>query len=160
MAQVASAQQFPFVWEGTDIKTRQSVFFLARSFDGGSSFEKARKIATVHDVGVPDPVSGRIVFDGYAGTRTDSFPSLSIANGAPTGAGATNTLVLTWPDGALNQEQALVQTSTNRGDMITHGPKSLMRGVLDMVCGDEAYGGPVVADPVAAARAAFAKIDQ
>jgi len=103
------------VWEGTDINTRQSVFFLARSFDGGNTFEKARPIATVHDVGVPDPVSGRIVFDGFAGTRTDSFPSLSIANGAPTGADATNTIVLTWPNGALNNEQALVQTSADRG---------------------------------------------
>src|SRR6266567_2191379 len=95
--------------------TAQTVFFLARSFDGGDNFEKPRAIATVHDVGVPDPVSGRIVFDGFAGTRTDSFPSLGIANGAPTGAGATNTIVLTWPDGALNHEQALVQTSVNRG---------------------------------------------
>jgi hypothetical protein len=103
------------VWEGTDIKTGQSVFFLARSFDGGNNFDKARAIAAVHDVGVPDPVSGRIVFDGFAGTRTDSFPSLSIANGAPTGAGATNTIVLTWPDGGLNHEQALVQTSADRG---------------------------------------------
>jgi hypothetical protein len=103
------------VWEGTDIKTGQSVFFLARSFDGGNNFEKAREIATVHDVGVLDPVSGRIVFDGFAGTRTDSFPSLSIANGAPTGADATNTIVLTWPDGALNHEQALVQTSADHG---------------------------------------------
>ena len=69
------------------------------------------------DVGIPDPVSGRIVFDGYAGTRTDSFPSLSIANGAPTGSGATDTLVLTWPDArnGLNAEEALVQVSTSRG---------------------------------------------
>jgi len=103
------------VWEGTDIKTRHSVFFLARSFDGGVNFEKPRVIATVHDVGVFDPVSGRIVFDGFAGTRTDSFPSLGIANGAPTGADATNTIVLTWPDGALNHEQALVQTSVDHG---------------------------------------------
>jgi len=103
------------VWEGTDTKTGQSVFFLARSFDGGNNFDKARAIAAVHDVGVPDPVSGRIVFDGFAGTRTDSFPSLSIANGAPTGTGATNTIVLTWPNGALNNEQALVQTSADRG---------------------------------------------
>jgi hypothetical protein len=103
------------VWEGADVKTRQSVFFLARSFDGGSTFEKPREIATVHDVGVPDPVSGRIVFDGFAGTRTDSFPSLSLANGAPTGTDATNTIVLTWTDGAINHEQALVQTSADRG---------------------------------------------
>src|SRR6266568_9642123 len=40
------------VWEGADIKTGQSVFFLARSFDGGDNFEKPRAIATVHDVGV------------------------------------------------------------------------------------------------------------
>src|SRR5436305_7668500 len=91
--------------------------YLARSFDGGSSFEKPRPIAVVVDVGVFDSVSGRFVFDGFAGTRTDSFPSLSIANGAPSGAGATNTLVLTWPDAraGLNHEQALVQTSANRG---------------------------------------------
>jgi hypothetical protein len=105
------------VWEGADIHTRQSVFYLARSFDGGNNFEKPRAIADVVDVGVRDPVSGRIVFDGYAGTRTDSFPSLGVANGAPTGAGATNTLVLTWPDArnGLNHEQALVQTSTDQG---------------------------------------------
>ena len=105
------------VWEGADIHTRQSVMYLARSVDGGNNFEKPRAIANVVDVGVPDPVSGRIVFDGLAGTRTDSFPSLSIANGAPTGAGATNTLVLTWPDAraGLNHEQALVQTSANQG---------------------------------------------
>ncbi len=101
------------VWEGT--AGGQSVMYLARSFDGGSSFEKPRPVANVHDVGRFDPVSGRIVFDGFAGTRTDSFPSLSIANGAPTGADATNTLVLTWPDGDLNQERALVQTSVDRG---------------------------------------------
>jgi len=101
------------VWEGT--AAGQSVFYLARSSDGGSNFEKPREVATVHDVGVFDPVSGRIVFDGFAGTRTDSFPSLGIANGAPTGADATDTIVLTWPDGALNHEQALVQTSADHG---------------------------------------------
>jgi hypothetical protein len=101
------------VWEGTAVG--QSVFYLARSFDGGSNFEKPRPVASVHDVGTFDPVSGRFVFDGFAGTRTDSFPSLSIANGAPTGSDATDTLVLTWPDGPVNNEQALVQTSVDRG---------------------------------------------
>jgi len=101
------------VWAGT--ADGQSAVHLARSFDGGSNFEKPRPVATVHDVGVFDPVSGRFVFDGYAGTRTDSFPSLSIANGAPTGADATDTLVLTWPDGAVDHEQALVQTSGDLG---------------------------------------------
>jgi hypothetical protein len=103
------------VWEGADIKTKSSVFYLARSVDGGNNFEKPRAVAQVTDVGQFDPVSGRIVFDGYAGTRTDSFPSLSIANGAPTGTDATNTLVLAWPNGAINHEQALVQTSADGG---------------------------------------------
>jgi hypothetical protein len=105
------------VWEGADIHTRQSVFYMSRSFDGGKSFEKPRAIAHVVDVGIPDPVSGRIVFDGYAGTRTDSFPSVGIANGAPSGAGATDAIVVAWPDAraGLNHEQALVQTSTDGG---------------------------------------------
>jgi len=91
--------------------------YLARSFDGGNNFEKPRVIATVVDVGVFDPVSRRFTFDGVAGTRTDSFPSLSIANGAPTGTDATDTLVLTWPDArnGLNHEQALLQSSADRG---------------------------------------------
>jgi hypothetical protein len=101
------------VWEGS--AGGQSVMYLSRSSDGGNNFEKPRAIAQVTDVGTFDAVSGRIVFDGFAGTRTDSFPSLSIANGAPTGAGATDTLVLSWPNGALNQEQALVQVSTDSG---------------------------------------------
>ena len=103
------------VWEGA--QAGQSVMYLARSSDGGNNFDKPRAIATVHDVGVFDPVSGRIVFDGFAGTRTDSFPSLSLANGAPTGSDATDALVLTWPDAAngLNHEQALVQVSTDKG---------------------------------------------
>jgi hypothetical protein len=103
------------VWEGA--ADGHSVMYLSRSFDGGSNFEKPRPIADVVDVGVPDPVSGRIVFDGFAGTRTDSFPSLTIANGAPTGAAASNTLALTWADSrdGLNHEQAMVQTSTDQG---------------------------------------------
>src|SRR6266516_1097347 len=103
------------IWEGT--AAGQSVFYQARSFDGGSNFENPQPIATVFDVGVFDRVSGRFTFDGLAGTRTDSFPSLSIANGAPAGTDATNTLVLTWTDAraGLNHEQALVQTSANQG---------------------------------------------
>jgi hypothetical protein len=103
------------VWEGT--ANGQSVFYLARSFDGGSNFEKPRPVASVSDVGVFDPVSRRFTFDGIAGTRTDSFPSLGIANGAPTGADASNALTLAWPDArnGLNHEEALVQTSADSG---------------------------------------------
>jgi hypothetical protein len=102
------------VWE--DSHQKQSVFKLARSFNGGVSFEKPRTIANVTDVGIFDGVRS-ISFDGIAGARTSSFPSLEIANGAPSGAGASDKLALGWSDGAdgLNHEHALVQFSTNGG---------------------------------------------
>lgn len=96
---------------------QQDVQYLVRSFDGGRTFERPRPVANVVEVGALDPVQGRFTLDGVAGARTNSFPSVDIANGAPTGAGAPNTIVLTWPDArlGLNHEQALVQRSTDRG---------------------------------------------
>jgi hypothetical protein len=102
------------VWE--DDSQKQAVFKLATSTDGGVSFGKSRVIANVTDVGAFDGVRS-ISFDGIAGARTSSFPSLEIANGAPDGTGATNKLALGWSDGSdgLNHEHALVQFSTNGG---------------------------------------------
>ena len=90
---------------------------MARSFDGGHTFGKPRVVATVTDVGIFDGVRS-ISFDGIAGARTSSFPSLDIANGAPTGADAPNTLAIGWSDGAdgLNHEHALVQLSSDGRD--------------------------------------------
>ncbi|HZX53430.1 MAG TPA: sialidase family protein [Ilumatobacteraceae bacterium] len=103
------------VWEGTDVHTRQSVMFMARSVDGGTNFSKPKVIANVHDVGAFDPASGRVVFDGFAGTRTDSFPSFAIANGAPLGLDATNTMIVAWANGPVNEEQALIRSSADGG---------------------------------------------
>ena len=106
------------VWEETikENSTQQSVQVVSVSHDGGASFSRPRVIAPVTDVGVLDPI-GNFTFDGVAGSRTDSYPILDIANGAPTGRDATDELVVTWPDAAngLNHEQALVSTSTNHG---------------------------------------------
>ena len=96
----------------------ESVQYLSRSFDGGVKYEKARPVVVINEVGAFDPVQGRFAFDGFAGGRTNSFPSVDIANGAPTGEDATDAIVMTWSDArnGLNNEEALVVYSTTGGD--------------------------------------------
>ncbi|HEY3140595.1 MAG TPA: sialidase family protein [Acidimicrobiales bacterium] len=90
--------------------------FMSRSFDGGHNFERGRPVANVTEVGAFDAVSGRFTFDGVAGARTDSFPSVDLANGAPTG-GGPGTIAMTWSDAGLglNNERALVTVSVDGG---------------------------------------------
>jgi hypothetical protein len=100
----------------------QHVMF--KSTDGGKSWTQP---ITVQNVTDPcffiDPVIGRCVEDGIAGARNDlaAAPSVDIANGAPTGAGATNEIVDAWADGGgptpngLNHEHVLLSYSTNGG---------------------------------------------
>jgi len=101
-------------WE--DAVQKGSVFKIARSTNGGRSFSTPHVVAQVSDVGVFDGVRS-FSFDGIAGARTSSFPSLSIANGAPSGAGAPNTIALGWSDAAdgVNHEHALVELSADGG---------------------------------------------
>lgn len=110
------------VWE--DTANKRAVFEMSRSFDGGRTYEKPRVVANVTDVGRFDGVRS-VSFDGVAGARTSSFPSLDVANGAPTGrvgtAPAPDTVAIGWSDGAagLNNEHALVELSGNRGNTFT-----------------------------------------
>jgi hypothetical protein len=75
---------------------------LVKSFDGGHTWTHPVDLMTAVDTcNAFEPSIGRCVEDGVAGARNDlsSAPSVDIANGAPTGADATDQIALTWVDG-------------------------------------------------------------
>jgi hypothetical protein len=92
---------------------------MFKSFDGGAHWTSGQVIEQVtNPCYFVDPIEGRCVMDGYAGARTDlaASPSVSIANGAPTGAGATNEIIDAWADApVLNGERTDVAMSTDGG---------------------------------------------
>src|SRR5205823_5927334 len=82
----------------------QGSHILIKSFDGGKSWTKPQNIGLAVDTCFAVQFDGtdfRCVEDGVAGARDDlgSAPSIDIANGAPTGASATDEIVRTWVDG-------------------------------------------------------------
>lgn len=93
---------------------------MQKSFDGGEHWTRPVDIQPMNDSCYNfDPVEGRCVGDGWSGVRIDlaPAPSVDIANGAPSGAGATNEIVDAWSDGrfGLNHEVTLFSSSTNGG---------------------------------------------
>ena len=144
-------------WSGCTIRTtstgRAYVFFtefalgfpgngfhvMSYSDDGGDTW--TRPVTLFHATDLCngfDPVIGRCVEDGVAGARDDlgPAPSIDIANGAPTGDGATNQIVDAWADGrdGLNNEHVLFTTSTAGGLPGTWtGPRAVEQS------GDRAY---------------------
>jgi hypothetical protein len=112
-------------WDAFDHGTGQGTIIQDRSFNGGKTFEKPQTIATFTPCGIFDAANGTLSFDGVAGARTGSEPIVDIANAAPTGAGATNELVITYCDGATPtaatqpNEAAAVSYSTNGGNTFT-----------------------------------------
>ena len=119
------------VWRGGESpKTNPPLFdrgiFMSRSFDGGDSWDKPHQVAAVQECGLRDVNQGRLSFDGLGGARVSLNPSLDIANGAPTGTGAPDTLALTWCDGPTPRapaggpnEDALLQLSSDQGETWT-----------------------------------------
>jgi hypothetical protein len=92
---------------------------MSRSSDGGSSWSKAVPVVgPVTQPGVTDPVLGRPTIDGIAGARSDlaPAPSVDIANGAPTGDGATNRIVMSYVSGDLAAPHVEFAESTDGGD--------------------------------------------
>jgi hypothetical protein len=91
---------------------------MSRSTDGGSTWSTPRPVAgPVSQPGAFDPVQGRPVIDGVAGARSDlaPAPSVDIANGAPTGADATNRMVLSYVSGSLAAPHVYFAESTDSG---------------------------------------------
>ena len=82
----------------------QGSHIMVKSFDGGKTWTRPVNIGLAVDTCFSvqfDGTSFRCVMDGVAGARDDlsAAPSVDIANGAPTGAGATNEILRTWVDG-------------------------------------------------------------
>jgi hypothetical protein len=93
---------------------------LIKSFNGGATWSRPQNIETAFDTcNFVEESIGRCVMDGVGGARDDlsPAPSADIANGAPSGADATDQIVLSWVDGrdGQNNEHVFFTTSTDGG---------------------------------------------
>jgi hypothetical protein len=104
----------------------QGSHIMIKSFDGGKTWTRPQNIGLAVDTCFAVQFDGtgfRCVMDGAAGARDDlsAAPSVDIANGAPTGAGATNEILRTWVDGrdavapGFSPVHVFVSYSTNGG---------------------------------------------
>jgi hypothetical protein len=101
----------------------QGSHIMIQSFDGGKSWTRPVNLGLAVDTCFLVQFDGtgfRCVMDGVGGARDDlsAAPSVDIANGAPTGAGATNEILRTWVDGrdGVNHEHVFVSFSTDGGN--------------------------------------------
>jgi len=97
---------------------KQSFELMSTSQNGGSTWTQPTPVVgPVTQPGVLDPVQGRPVIDGVAGARSDlaPAPSVDIANGAPTGADATDRIVMSYVSGTVDSPLVYFTESTDRG---------------------------------------------
>jgi len=96
----------------------QAFELMSVSKNGGKNWSTATAVVgPVTQPGIVDPVLGRPTIDGIAGARSDlaPAPSVDIANGAPTGADATDRIVLGYVSGTIAAPHAYFTESTDRG---------------------------------------------
>ena len=99
--------------QGNDAFEIQSI-----STDGGTSWSKPQPVVgPVTQPGISDPNTGRPSIDGVAGARSDlaPAPSVDIANGAPTGAGASNRIVMSYVSGEIAKPHVFFTESIDLG---------------------------------------------
>ena len=101
----------------------QGSHVMIKSTNGGQSWTPPVNIGGAVDTCFAVQFDGtgyRCVMDGIGGARDDlsAAPSIDIANGAPTGEGATDEILRTWVDGGngLNNEDVFVSYSTDAGN--------------------------------------------
>jgi hypothetical protein len=93
---------------------------LVKSFDGGEHWTRPQPFQEINNACYKlEPSQNRCTYEGPFGARSDfvAAPSLDIANGAPSGADASDELVVNWSDGrfGLNHEVSLLSYSTDGG---------------------------------------------
>jgi hypothetical protein len=92
--------------------------FMSVSNDGGQTWSaQTPVVGPVTQPGLFDPGLGRPTIDGIGGARSDlaPAPSVDIANGAPTGADATNRIVMSYVSGDITAPHVYLTESTNQG---------------------------------------------
>lgn len=92
--------------------------FMSVSTNGGQTWSaQTPVVGPVTQPGIFDPGLGRPTIDGIAGARSDlaPAPSVDIANGAPTGADATNRMVMSYVSGNITAPQVFFTESTDMG---------------------------------------------
>jgi hypothetical protein len=101
----------------------QDSHIMVKSYDGGATWTRPQNLGLAVNTCFLVQFDGtvfRCVMDGVGGARDDlsASPSVDIANGAPSGAGATDEIVRTWVDGrdGVNHEHVFVSYSTNGGN--------------------------------------------
>ena len=94
-------------------KLFRSLILMSRS-KNGVAFEPPKVVAKVREAGAFDPRQGRCTVDGVAGARTNSWPAVSIASGAPNGPGP-NTIAVAWSQG-MPAENVFVRISHDLGN--------------------------------------------
>jgi hypothetical protein len=117
-------------YKSAQVIARATAQAVRQAGSGRVSFGAATRIATVVNVGKYDGNQERVTFDGVAGARTNSWPSLTIGSNAPLGKDARDTIVVVWADArrGLNHEDALLTYSTDGGNTWTRPANAAVSG--------------------------------